>query len=316
MISAIGVSMMIGIPSAMAQPPPDTIAEGVSIGGRDVSGLTRDEARRVILRELVAPKRHAIPVAFRGRFLRLEPVAAGYVAKVDYALKGALNFGRSRPAQTIDVPLKERIRADRIRQILRWYNARFATAPVEATVRFDDGRPHVTPARAGVEIDLASGVRRVAQAILVRDQRRYRLPVVRVRPESRRIGFSIVVDREAFDLRLFKGERLMRTMTVAVGMPGHPTPEGRFEMTRLDRNPVWYPPDSRWAEGLGPVEPGRGNPLGTRWMGISSPAIGIHGTPPPETLGTAASHGCVRLSITNAEWLFNLVERGTPVKII
>ena len=133
LISTLGALTMVGAPGAIAQsppdttqppldasapPPPDTIAQGVSIGGVDVSGLTRDDARRVILRELVAPKREPIPVAFRGRFLQLQPVYAGYVARVDYALQGALNFGRSRPQQVIDVPLKERIRADRIRRIL------------------------------------------------------------------------------------------------------------------------------------------------------------------------------------------------------
>lgn len=311
----IALGVMCGV--ASAAPAPGRVADGVSIGGLDVSGMTERQARAAVLSELVAPKRRPLDVAFRGRFIELEPVYAGYVADVDYAIKGAMNFGRSQPERVVDVPLRERVKESRIRRILEWYNARFARSARDAELTFTGaGTPKVTPPRLGLEIDVEQGIERVRRGILERSQERFRLPTRRYRPERTGVGFSVVVDRRDFDLRLYKGEQLMRTMTVAVGTSQHPTPAGRFVMTRLDKNPVWYPPDSRWAEGLGPVQPGRGNPLGTRWMGISAYAIGIHGTPQPETLGSRASHGCIRLSIVNAEWLFNLVERGTAVKII
>jgi lipoprotein-anchoring transpeptidase ErfK/SrfK len=63
------------------------------------------------------------------------------------------------------------------------------------------------------------------------------------------------------------------------------------------------------------VPPGPGNPLGTRWMGISAPAVGIHGTPNAASIGYSASHGCVRMRIPDAEWLFQHVAVGTPVLI-
>ena len=62
--------------------------------------------------------------------------------------------------------------------------------------------------------------------------------------------------------------------------------------------------------------PGPGNPLGTRWMGISSPGVGIHGTPDSASLGYSASHGCIRMAIPQAEWLFDHVAVGTPVYIV
>jgi lipoprotein-anchoring transpeptidase ErfK/SrfK len=292
------------------------IAAGVSIGGVAVAGLSRRQARAEVLRRLVAPKRRPIEFRAFGRTIEINPVRAGYVAEVDYALKGAMNFGRTQPLRQVDVPLRERIDAKRIRGILRWYERRFAQEPRDAALSFDGATPVVRKPVLGTELRLGEAMKAVAQAIIHRAKASYVLPTRRYRPERTGVGFAVVIHRGAVGLRLYRGESLKRTMPVAVGTPGHPTPAGRFEIVDMQRNPTWYPPDSRWAEGLGPVSPGRGNPLGTRWMGISAPAIGMHGTPQPETLGTRASHGCIRLSIPNAEWLYNLVELGTPVKIV
>ena len=103
---------------------------------------------------------------------------------------------------------------------------------------------------------------------------------------------------------------------VATGQSSYPTPLGRFSIVTMQRNPWWYPPSSDWAEGLDPVPPGPGNPLGTRWMGISAPGVGIHGTPDAASIGYSASHGCVRMRIPDAEQLFGLVSVGTPVFIV
>jgi lipoprotein-anchoring transpeptidase ErfK/SrfK len=64
------------------------------------------------------------------------------------------------------------------------------------------------------------------------------------------------------------------------------------------------------------VPPGPGNPLGTRWMGLSAPGVGIHGTPDAASIGYSASHGCIRMRIPEAEWLFRHVELGTPIFIV
>ncbi|TML48437.1 MAG: L,D-transpeptidase, partial [Actinobacteria bacterium] len=96
----------------------------------------------------------------------------------------------------------------------------------------------------------------------------------------------------------------------------YPTPLGRFRVVVKWRNPWWYPPSSRWAQGLKPVPPGPGNPLGTRWMGLSAPGVGIHGTPDAASIGYSASHGCIRMRIPDAEWLFRHVRIGTTVFIV
>ena len=103
------------------------------------------------------------------------------------------------------------------------------------------------------------------------------------------------------------------------GAPGHgayPTPLGNYEIMTKQRNPWWRPPDSDWAEGAEPIPPGPGNPLGTRWMGLTAPAVGIHGTPDAASIGYSASHGCIRMRIPDAESRFTSVDTGTPVFIV
>lgn len=111
-------------------------------------------------------------------------------------------------------------------------------------------------------------------------------------------------------------DRLVDSYRVAVGTSAHPTPTGNFRIINKAKNPTWNPPDSAWAAGMGPVPPGPDNPLGTRWMGLNSPGIGIHGTPAASSIGTAASHGCIRMRIPEAEDLFDRVFVGTPVEIV
>ena len=109
----------------------------------------------------------------------------------------------------------------------------------------------------------------------------------------------------------------MRQFHVATGQAIYPTPLGRFQIIVKWKNPTWYPPtQDAWAKGLKPVPPGPDNPLGTRWMGISSPGVGIHGTDEPASIGYSESHGCIRMLVPDAEWLFDHVTVGTPVFIV
>jgi len=110
--------------------------------------------------------------------------------------------------------------------------------------------------------------------------------------------------------------KFVRWFGVATGQSAYPTPVGDFEIVNMQRNPWWYPPPSPWAKDSEPVPPGPGNPLGTRWMGLSTPYVGIHGTPDSASIGYSASHGCIRMRIPDAEWLFQHVEIGTPVFIV
>lgn len=306
-------------PAPVAPAPlPGHVAAGVSIAGVPVGGLSARDARAAVISQHVAPRRAPLVVRFRGRNLAISPVKAGYVARVDYAVKVAMLYGRrlAVPAEgAVDVPLRQTVNQKRLTRILEARARRFDVPARDAKLTIRGAKPVVRKPRVGIAIDVDASVRRVSDAIIRRDRPRYSLVARRVRPDVTSVGPVVIVQRYAFKVSLWRGGKVRATFPIAVGTTAHPTPSGNFHIVSKQRNPTWFPPNSPWAAGLGPVPPGVNNPLGTRWMGTSAPAIGLHGTPVPSSIGTRASHGCIRMYIRDAERLFEMVEVGTPVFI-
>jgi hypothetical protein len=126
----------------------------------------------------------------------------------------------------------------------------------------------------------------------------------------------VVIDESQHSLTLYRAGKRPLTFGVAVGQPAYPTPTGHFFIISKVENPTWVPPpDAPWAQGALPIPPGPDNPLGTRWMGLSAPGVGIHGTNDPSSIGYSVSHGCIRMQVPNAEELFTMVYVGTSVTI-
>ena len=96
---------------------------------------------------------------------------------------------------------------------------------------------------------------------------------------------------------------------VAVGKPSTPSPVGTFTIVNRVAHPTYYRPGVV-------IGPGDRNPLGTRWMGLTAPYVGIHGTPDAASIGYSASHGCIRMLIPEVEWLFDRVDIGTTVFVV
>ena len=119
----------------------------------------------------------------------------------------------------------------------------------------------------------------------------------------------IVVSLEDRKLALVENGQVKKVYTVAVGKPSTPSPVGTFTIARRVMNPT-YSHDGRV------VPPGPGNPVGTRWMGLSIPGYGIHGTNVPSSIGKAASHGCIRMAKKDLEELYPMVEVGDTVELI
>jgi lipoprotein-anchoring transpeptidase ErfK/SrfK len=108
---------------------------------------------------------------------------------------------------------------------------------------------------------------------------------------------------------VLEGARLLKTYDIAVGKASTPTPRGRFEIVNRITNPTWYTAGRI-------VPPGQANPLGTRWIGLSKKGFGIHGTNEMNSIGKAASHGCIRMRNRDVEELFDIVEIGAPVELV
>ena len=134
---------------------------------------------------------------------------------------------------------------------------------------------------------------------------------------ARVYGTVITIDRSNFKLRLFKRLKFSRSYGVAVGLPAYPTPTGRFQISNKQVNPAWTAPNSPWAGELaGTTTPGgsAANPLRARWMGIAG-GVGIHGTSQEWSIGSRASHGCIRMRVADVINLYPRVPVGTPVLI-
>jgi lipoprotein-anchoring transpeptidase ErfK/SrfK len=126
---------------------------------------------------------------------------------------------------------------------------------------------------------------------------------------------QIIVDLGDLQLYLYRDGKLVRSYAVAAGQPAYPTPTGSFVVVNMQMDPTWLPPNSDWAKDAVPIPPGPDNPLGTRWIGTSAPGIGIHGTPDDSSIGSYASHGCIRMHIPDVEDLYTRVVVGMPVII-
>jgi len=144
------------------------------------------------------------------------------------------------------------------------------------------------------------------------------VPVQPIQPKVSTFADVILVRTNENKLYHYENGALARTYSVATGTAQYPTPKGRFQVVLKRFRPTWVNPDpGGWGASLpASIPPGPGNPLGTRALNINSPGIRIHGTSNVASLGTAASHGCIRMSIAESEALFDRVEQGTPVIII
>jgi lipoprotein-anchoring transpeptidase ErfK/SrfK len=127
----------------------------------------------------------------------------------------------------------------------------------------------------------------------------------------------VTIDKSNFRLRLFKRLKFSKSYGVAVGLPAYPTPSGRFRVTNKAVNPAWTAPNRPWAGAYAnETVPGgsAANPLKARWLGIVG-GVGIHGTGAPWSIGTRASHGCIRMRVSDVIDLYPRVPVGTPVLI-
>ena len=314
----IGVEAGARAQQAVGQPevPADDglIAAGVTISDLDVGGMNAEEARRAVNRYALRP----VAVTYERQAWSYAPTTLGARADVDAAVEEALQA----PADA-SLELAVTVNERRLQRWTRSFARRFDVKPVNAEIVLRGLRPVATRARAGRMLSRWSTRTALLTALEAND----RLPValsarvVKPRRTTRDLGLAIVIKRASNTLILYrpggpKGMKVRRRFGVATGQAAYPTPLGNYEIVTKQENPWWRPPDSDWAEGAEPIAPGPGNPLGTRWMGLSAPAVGIHGTPDAASIGYSASHGCIRMLVPEAEWLFERVEVGTPVYIL
>jgi L,D-transpeptidase-like protein/putative peptidoglycan binding protein len=307
-ISVLVIAALAPVLSGDAAPPV-LIPPGVTLAGMPVGGMSNEQAQAALLPAFAKPVR----LAYGDRRWRIVPARFGAKVTISEGVAEALLA----PADSA-VALTPEVDEQEVRTFVRALDKRVSYPAKDAELKGLKGlRPQFTPDRPGVRVLRQLTAQRIVRALQSPQIRRIRVATKVVEPERTvlRFGPVIVIRRGANELRYYQGAKLVRKFGVATGQAIYPTPTGTFSIVDMQLNPWWRPPDSDWAKGLDPIPPGPGNPLGTRWMGLSAPGVGIHGTPDDTSIGYSASHGCIRMHIPDAEWLFHHVKLGTPVVI-
>jgi lipoprotein-anchoring transpeptidase ErfK/SrfK len=288
---------------------PAVIPPGVTIGGAAVGGMTPDAAVAAVRAWFGRP----VLLRLARTTISVTPELVGTTVVADNAVAKALTV-----APNTSLGLRASVNKDLVNAFASKLVHRFTRKAVDSRLLLRNFKPVVTQAVPGRRVDGRATVRALSDRLVHGTRAPLELPVVYSKPTvtEKSLGPVIVIRRSANRLTLYDGAHAVRQFAVATGQSVYPTPLGRFDIVVKWKNPWWYPPNSPWAQGEKPVPPGPGNPLGTRWMGISSPGVGIHGTPNSSSIGYSLSHGCVRMLIPQAEWLFDHVDIGTPVFIV
>jgi hypothetical protein len=312
----------------------DRIADGVSIAGVDIGGLEA-EAARAKLRAQVLPRLAApIRIVYRRKQFVLQPSDAGVEADIDGAVRAALTRSRNGDlvARTwrsltsaelrVEISLAVTYSEQSVDALLDRVRDAIGRRPRNAEVVATATRLRIVRSRVGRRVQPAALKRRLVRSLadlresrVVRTPTEIRKPTVTTGQLAKKYPYFITINRSTKRLRLYKRLRPFKTYVIAVGRAGYETPAGLHHVETKAINPAWEAPD--WAGVYaGRVIPGGvpENPLKERWLGIYDGA-GIHGTDDIGSLGTAASHGCIRMSIPEVIELYKLVPLRTPVYI-
>jgi lipoprotein-anchoring transpeptidase ErfK/SrfK len=313
----------------------DAIAEGVTIGGVDVGGLSEAEAKRAVRRQLLAPLRHSLRVGYDGESWELSGRQLKVHADLDAAVEEALAASRDGglPGRLVRYVsgggVDEQVAADvtysesAVNRFVRKVADEVGEEAQDATVEATGDSLGIAPAKYGRKLRDNLLARQLKAAVL--NANADHTIAARTNPVKPAVAGSevaaefpsyLTLDRATFTLRLWENLKLAKSYTVAVGQEGLETPEGLYAIQEKEENPSWHVPNSAWAGDLAGqvIPPGPDDPIKARWMGIFEGA-GIHGTEETYSLGSAASHGCVRMSIPDVEELYDRVEVGTPIYI-
>ncbi|MBK5218993.1 MAG: L,D-transpeptidase/peptidoglycan binding protein [Thermoleophilia bacterium] len=313
----------------------DKIADGVTVAGVDVGGMDADEARAAVRRELLSPLRHELEVSLGSETWTLPGEKLKVRANIDEAVDEAVAESQDGGLPTRLVryvsggELDEPVAADleysqpAINRFVRRVAEEVNRDPIDASVSPGSDSLNVIPGQSGRKLRDVRLTEDLEEAVLNADAphtvvaRVHKTkPEVTTKQVAGEYPSYLTLDRGSFTLRLWKDLKLAKTYPVAVGQEGLETPEGLYEIQAKEENPTWHVPESDWAGSLAgaTIPPGPSNPIKARWMAIYEGA-GIHGTEETSSLGSAASHGCVRMAIPDVEELYDQVEVGTPIYI-
>jgi lipoprotein-anchoring transpeptidase ErfK/SrfK len=322
----LAAAAILAVP-ANAQPPlpGERIPGGITAAGTDLAGLTVDEAAaklQSIHGERI--ERGLITVQAADVTWKLETEKATATFDAVTSAKRALYAGRDAAGAPVDVPLDVTYTKRVVDAFVARIKKRLYRPARDSTLKISIRRVRVTHSRRGRDIGDKTLAKQVHAAMTdPRITRVFKPRLISVKPKvtadklRNSASTVITIEQSSFTLRLFKRLKVVKRYKVAVGLPDYPTPRGLFAIQSKQVNPVWSVPNSPWAGELAGTTVSGGsaaNPLKARWMGISG-SVGIHGTGQDYSIGTRASHGCIRMHVGDVIALYKRVPVGTPVLI-
>jgi hypothetical protein len=335
LVIACGALLLLAaVAYALDRANSDEIAHGVRVGDVEIGGLSTDEARKRISARVARPLEQPVTVTFEGTKYRLSPERLALQADVDGMIDAALDASRSGGLPTrvwryatggsVDREIDPQLTysADALDEFLGQVAEQINRPARDATVSPSPASLNAVPAQDGVTVRADDLRSRLRSALESPNRRTVSAPADQVKPEvttdelAQEYPVYLTIDRAGFQLRLWRNLQLASTYTIAVGAAGYETSTGVYNIESKQVDPTWYVPDSDWAGELAGevVPPGPDNPLQARWMGFFAGA-GIHGTNDVGSLGSAASHGCIRMSVPDVIELYDQVPLGTPIYI-
>lgn len=314
------------------------VPEGVTVAGHDISGMTEAQARQTIAQAVSSPMMSPVTVNGDGKSWVFSPKgivaididsmvdeaystrrSATLVARIDSQYRGTPLTNEVKPLYSIDATAISGWVAQTSQQINR--------KPVNATRTLAKKyKFKVTPSVYGATVDQATTAQTIAHALTAEQalsqtaSRSVEMSVTSQKPKVVESSFKngLIVSLSRCRIYLYKGDKLVKSYSCAPGRPGYPTPTGDFKIDSKLRYAPWINPGAAWAASMPPyIAPGPYNPMGVTKIGINYAGVFMHGVPPGEfgSIGTHASHGCMRMMPSAVLDLYNRVKLGDPVYI-
>lgn len=310
------------------------IADGITIGGVDVGGMTPEAARSHIDALYTSALREPVVFRRRGEEYRFTAKEARTQVDVDRAIAEAVEQSEDKDiftrawetavgsSDTNHIAAPATVSRDAILRYVDRVRRAVDRDAKDAKLTFDGPRPQISKSQAGMTVDRQELRAKVEAALVSPTQRTGVVPVDTKKPKMtvaalrKQAGTVLTVDRSTNKLRLYKQLKLDKTYTVSVGKGGYDTPAGTFTIQNKQVNPTWSVPNSEWAGDLAgqTIPPGPGNPLVARWIGFNG-SVGFHGTTALGAIGGPASHGCVRMIPDDVIDLYERVDVGDTVHV-
>jgi lipoprotein-anchoring transpeptidase ErfK/SrfK len=337
--AAVGLLLLVGAGGVYAydHAHAEEIGKGVTVGGVDVSGLSSEEARAKLRTAVLEPLSRPVVVRALGKRYTLTPARAKVAVDIDGSVRAAME--RSRDGNMLartwrgirgepvgaELDLDISYNKAAINRLVARVGKAVDEPAVDASVDLEHGSVSPQASKDGRRLLARRLKREVRRRLLdVGDDKRVLARTEVVQPEvtteelAKKYPAILVVNRSGFQLTLYKDLKLAKTYGIAVGQVGLETPAGLYHIQNKAVNPAWTMPNSDWVAPAdrGKVIPGGipENPLKARWLGIFDGA-GIHGTDAASSIGSAASHGCIRMLIPDVIELYDQVPVGAPIYI-